>query len=209
MSFKTVTKSIIAAVMLTLGLGATTTTANAQTLIVDVQRIQREAAPFNDFREKTAEWVGIMKAMNDYIQPSGGLEQEAAELAKTKAVIGAQKFEEELNILRGKRANMEQNLQTYNVYYERFSAELMQQVTRAQTPILKDILAKRKAQIIVPKSSLLAHAPGLDITTEVIEALDIALPTVEIDIPELNAGPAETEATPEGETSLKELPVNQ
>jgi len=208
MSFKTVTKSIIAAVMLTLGLGAMTTSANAQALIVDMQRIEREAAAYKDFREKTGEWVGMMKAMNDYIAPAGGLEQEAAELSKTKAVIGAQKFEEELNVLRGKRANVEQNLQAYNVYYERFTAELLQQVKKARTPILQDILTKRKAQIIVPKSSLLAHATGLDITTEVIESLDLALPTVTVSLPEPQ-DPAATEATPEGETSLKEVPVDQ
>jgi len=208
MSFKTnVLKYTAVFTLLLSTLAAMAPSVSAQVLVVDMQRIENESAAYKDFRLQTAEFVGTMNALGNALAAGGGIEQQAAEIGKQKQIIGPQKFEEEMLKLRRLQAQYERELRIYNVYYQRMQNELLTQVERVRTPILKDILAKRKAQVILPKNYILASATGLDVTTEVIEALDAALTTVTVTLPQRTEPEAAADDAAAGETSISELPV--
>ena len=185
-------KKLMALGLLVTGLLTTAMSASAQTLIVDQARIEQEAAAFKDFRLQTQELRTNINQLNNYIKQGGALEQQAYELEKKKAVIGPQKYEEELNKLRQQSAQFQRALQQRQQIFNQLIQEFGAQTERAQAPILREILTERKADLILPKRITLANGPGLDITTEVIERLDAVLSTVDINVPDLT--PDETSA---------------
>lgn len=171
--------------------------ASAQSLIVDLARVEKETAASKDFALQTQELRTIMGTLNNYLERNGLLEQEAYELEKKKAVIGPQKYEEEVAKLRQSQANAQRNLQSYQTLYNRLYQEFGAQFERARAPILREILTERKAALILPKRVILANGPGLDITTEVIERIDAALPQVNVNVPPLGATQAVDDAEAE------------
>ena len=181
----TMKKKLMAFGLLVTGLFTAAMPATAQTLIVDQARIEQEAAAFKDFRLQTQELRTNINQLNNYIKQGGALEQQAYELEKKKAVIGPQKYEEELNKLRQQNAQFQRALQQRQVIFNQLIQEFGAQTERAQSPILREILTERKADLILPKRITLANGPGLDITTEVIERLDAVLSTVDINVPDL------------------------
>ena len=181
----TMKKKLMAFGLLVTGLFTAAMPATAQTLIVDQARIEQEAAAFKDFRLQTQELRTNINQLNNYIKQGGALEQQAYELEKKKAVIGPQKYEEELNKLRQQNAQFQRALQQRQVIFNQLIQEFGAQTERAQSPILREILTERKADLILPKRITLVNGPGLDITTEVIERLDAVLSTVDINVPDL------------------------
>lgn len=193
-------KKLMTVGLLIAGLLTAAMPASAQTLIVDQARIEQEAAAFKDFRLQTQELRTNINQLNNYIKQGGALEQQAYELEKKKAVIGPQKYEEELNKLRQQSAQFQRALQQRQQIFNQLIQDFGAQFERAQDPIFREILAERKADIIIPKRIRLANGPGLDITTEVIERIDAILPTVDINVPDLTPDqPAEGAAVPPAE----------
>ena len=178
-------KKLLALSLVITGLLTAALPASAQTLILDQTRVEQEAAASKDFRLKTQELRTSINQLNNYIKEGGALQQQAFELEKKKAVIGPQKYEEELNKLRQQNAQFQRALQQRQVIFNQLYQEFGTQFELKQSPILRTILTERKADLIVPKRITLANGPGLDITTEVIERLDAALPTVDINVPDL------------------------
>ena len=187
-------KTLMALGLLITGLFTAAAPATAQTLILDQSRIEAEAAAFKDFRLQTQELRSNIAQLNNYFKKGGVLEQKAYDVEKKKAVIGPQKYEEEINVLRNEQAQYQFALQQRQLIYNQLIQDFGAQVERVQAPILREVLTERKADIIVPKRAILANGPGLDITTEVIERMDAALPTVDVNVPDLS--PAQAEETP-------------
>jgi ABC-type Fe2+-enterobactin transport system substrate-binding protein len=83
-------------------------------------------------------------------------------------------------------------------FFDLLRQDAQTQLERARQPVLRKIISDRKAKIIMRKSLVMSSASGLDVTTEFIEQLDAALPTV--DLPRLNQPAAQdnsSEATPD------------
>ena len=59
-------------------------------------------------------------------------------------------------------------------------AHVNQQIGTRLGPIINTVMANRNANIVVDKQSTLANAPALDVTTEVLAALNAALPSVSV-----------------------------
>lgn len=192
-------KKLMTVGLLVAGLLTAAMPASAQTLIVDQARIEQEAAAFKDFRLQTQELRTNINQLNNYIKQGGALEQQAYELEKKKAVIGPQAYEEELNKLRQQSAQFQRALQQRQQIFNQLIQDFGAQFERAQDPIFREILAERKADIIIPKRIRLANGPGLDITTEVIERIDAVLPTVDINVPDLTPDQPAEGATPPAE----------
>ena len=191
-----INKKLMTLALVVTGMLTAAMPASAQTLIVDQSRIEQEAAAFKDFRLQTQELRTSINQLNNYIKEGGAIQQQAFELEKKKAVIGPQKYEEEVNKLRQQHAQFQRALQQRQVIFNQLYQEFGAQFERAQAPIFREILTERKADIIIPKRIRLANGPGLDITTDVIERMDAALPTVDINVPDLTPDQPAEEPTP-------------
>ena len=173
---------------------------SAQILIIDSERVEKDAAAYKDFSLQTTEVREQMILLRKIISRGGQAEQgfadinkraEAAiaDLDKRKALIGADKYEEqrktELAKFQAEAQNLErtvklyqQQLQRLEYIWDQLLQEVAVQVELVRQPIYRGIVKSHKAQVILPKRLVLASASGLDVTTEYIELLDTELPTV-------------------------------
>ncbi len=76
---------------------------------------------------------------------------------------------------------LDQEVQTVGRY-------IQSQIVEHVTPIAEQIRAERKADVVVPKGSVLAADPAGDVTTVVIQRLDTAFPNPSIVLPQQTPG---------------------
>lgn len=174
--------------------------AAADILIIDQERVQREAAAFKDFDLQTANIRDAIIALRQRTSPDGFWDQTAVQfqqrmvaemddLEKRKSIIGNDAYETERQTkettfqtegqqMRQQLQNETNQLRQLELYFDNLRREAQTQVERARSPLLREILKERGAEIIMRKSLALETASGLDVTTEFIERLDDALPTV-------------------------------
>lgn len=174
----TIIKTLKLAVVGAITAAGLTVAAAAQVLIVDNERVEREAAAYKDFNLQTNEVRQNILQLRQYITRGGAAEQQMAELEKQKAIIGNDKYEEEKKKIEQTYVNAQQNLQALEYIFDQLRQEALVQVERARQPAIRQLLQDRKAQIILPKRLVMGNAAGLDITTEFIELLDAELPSV-------------------------------
>ncbi len=199
-------------------------TAAADILIIDQERVQREAAAFKDFDLQTAKIRDAIIALRQRTSPDGFWDQTAVQfqqrmvaemddLEKRKSIIGNDAYETERQTkeatfqtegqqMRVQLQNETNQLRQLELYFDNLRREAQTQVERARSPLLREILKERGAEIIMRKSLALETASGLDVTTEFIERLDDALPTVTLTLlqqaAETEDATGEVPVSPEG-----------
>ena len=184
---------VVAASLLTLlGLASVT---EAQILIVDDERIEREAAAYKDFNLQVNEIRQNIVQLRQFVSRGGQLEQQLADLEQRKSIIGNDKYEEEKKTLESQFVNAQRALQISELQFDKLRQEALVQIERERQPVIRNILNERSAQIVMLKRLVLGSAAGIDVTTEFIEQLDAAIPTVTLTFPE-RAAPAADAAQP-------------
>ena len=159
-------------------------TASAQILIVDDDRVEREAAAYKDFNLQTGEIRQNILQIRNFIARGGAVEQQLADLEKRKSIIGNDKYEEEKKKLEGQYVQAQRSLGVLEYTFDNLRKEAMVQVERARLPVIRTLLKDHNAKVIMLKRLVLGSAAGIDITTEFIEKLDAELPSVSIKLPE-------------------------
>ncbi len=168
-------KYAVAGIVAAMGL---TFAGSAQILIVDNERVEREAASYKDFNLQTNEVREQIVQRRQFIARGGQVEQQLADLEKRKSIIGNDKYEEEKRTLEQTYVRFQQELQYLEYTFDQLRQEALVQVERARQPVIRQILKDQKAQVILPKRLVMGSAAGLDVTTEFIEMLDGELPSV-------------------------------
>ncbi|UTW54047.1 OmpH family outer membrane protein [Kordiimonas sp. SCSIO 12610] len=175
-------KITAAAMIAFLGLG--TALDAQQILIVDDERVEREAAAYKDFNLQVNEIRQNIVQLRNFVARGGQLEQLLADLEKRKSIIGNDKYEEEKKGLETQFVNAQRALQISELQFDKLRQEAATQVERARQPVIRKILADRSAQIIMIKRLVMGAASGIDVTTEFIEQLDAELPAVTLTLPQ-------------------------
>lgn len=195
-----------------LTVAAVTTASLADILLVDDERVEREAAAYKDFNLQTTQIRESILALRNRLARGGTFEQALADfsnrqkaafedLEKRKSLIGNDAYQTEFaqkeaeyqtegaNLQRSYQNETEQ-LQRLELVFDRLRQEAQTQVERARQPVIRNILANRDAKIIMRKRLVMGSASGLDVTTEFIEQLDAELPSVTLTLLQQQA-PAE------------------
>ncbi len=170
--------------------------AEAQILIVDDERIEREAAAYKDFNLQVNEIRQNIVQLRQFVSRGGQLEQQLADLESRKSIIGNDAYEEEKSRLENQFVGAQRALQVSELQFDKLRQEALVQIERERQPVIRNILNERGAQIIMIKRLVLGSASGIDVTTEFIEQLDAVIPTVSLTLPQ-RAAPAA--ATPPAE----------
>ena len=63
---------------------------------------------------------------------------------------------------------------------EKVYGESMQQFEKGLAEVISSIVAKENASVVIPKAQLLFSSPSLDITSQVLDALNKKLPTIAV-----------------------------
>ena len=149
---------------------------NTAVLIVDMQRIQREAAAAVSVRAQTATLRAELE--KTIAARAKEISNEEAELAKLREGLSDSEF-------RARILAFEQKVFANRDFAQRESGNLQSQLAGASNrlrnriaPILANIMRERGAQVMLDSSQVVLSADILDVTDEVIRRLNLAMPAL-------------------------------
>lgn len=154
----------------------------AVVVIVDTDRILRDCmacvAAQAQLRQQAEQ---IRKRVEQLDKP---LDAEVAALRAQmggKAPTPAQR--NRIDALEAKQARADQEIAAHEQTFERNRAFVGQQVSAKLMPIIKQVMNARRANIALDAKAALSFAPGLDVTAQVLAALDKQLSNVSATAP--------------------------
>lgn len=149
---------------------------NVGILIVDMQRIQREAVAAISVRDQTAALRAQLE--KTIAERAKAISREEAELAELREKLSNSEF-------RARILAFEEKVFANRDFAQRESANLQSQLAGANNrlrrqiaPILATIMRERDAQVMLDSSQVVLSAEVLDITEEVIERLNLVMPAL-------------------------------
>lgn len=153
----------------------------AQPLIVDYQRIQTGSKASLDVRRQveavqTKFQAAVDKELAALRKEEEALRQQAPKLAQADRDAKQKAFE--AKVADAQRRAQERN-KAINEVVEGASAK----VRKALVPIFSALMEKRGANVLLGTSEVLYFEPSLEITDLVLNELDKQMPTLKVDIP--------------------------
>lgn len=112
------------------------------------------------------------------------LKAEDEELKSQSSIMAPEAYAQKAEEFQKKVVEYQRELQTKNAQLEFALNTARGEVERALKPIYQTVLKNTGATMLIDKSMILEQAPGIDVTTMIIELLDLALPSVIIELPE-------------------------
>ena len=99
-----------------------------------------------------------------------------------KAKLSNSKFQKRLAALQQRAQAYNATLQTRNAQFTQTRAKAMDQIAAAVTPILVDAITAHKCALIVERANIYGANPAMDLTSDVVKQLNIAMPTLTVSL---------------------------
>ena len=171
-------QAVPAAVVAVVDLGRVTSDCTACRTAANALRGQVTALQGRE-RSLTAPLETEQKSIQAAIDALKGAQPDAALQARARA------FEQ-------KRQQAAQQLQREQAQVERNQAHIRQQIATRLGPIYQQVMQRRGANLLVETGTTLATSTTVDVTSDVLAALNTALPSVQ------TTAPAQAQAAPQG-----------
>lgn len=154
----------------------------AKIIVVDTRLIGSNSAVAQDMQRQITQIQNEMAAEIEV--QNTALRTEQQEIEQQRALLPQEVFEQRNEEFRLKVSQHQQSVQQKQLRLERALIEANEEVQRILKPILQNVLRETGATMMVEKANVMEQIPGLDVTTRVIEQLDLELPTLNIEVPE-------------------------
>jgi Skp family chaperone for outer membrane proteins len=159
--------------------------ANAQQrsiLVVDTDRILNECTACKAAAAQLQSQIQQGRTRAQQLETS--LKTEAAALEKSVQALGGKQpdaaLQARITAFRTKQQQGQTELANRQNTIESTQANVQQQIGTRVVQVVEQSRARRQAQVVVTKSSALASDPSIDITGEVLAALNQQLPSVSV-----------------------------
>ncbi len=161
----------------------------AKIIVVDNRVVSTNAAVAKDINRQATQIQTQMEA--ELKTKENALRAENEDL-KTKINIMPQESYNQLQQQFQVKVNeYQQDVQIKNRQLEIAIVNANAEIERALKPILQNILKETGATMLMDKNLIREQVPGLDVTTRVIEQLDLAMPSITVELPPVpEAAPA-------------------
>lgn len=157
----------------------------AKIAIVDTRLILSTSAVAVDINRQVAQ---IQADLQVDLQTKGNaLRAEEESLKSQSAIMPQEAYNQKAQEFQQKAVEYQREVQIKRQQLERAIASSNAELERALKPILQKVLQDTGATILMDKGTVLEQAPGLDVTTRVIEQLDLAMPSMTVVLPEIPA----------------------
>jgi Skp family chaperone for outer membrane proteins len=158
--------------------------------VVDLDRVTSECTAC---KSASATLRGQVTALQTRAKTLGGpLETEGKAIQTSINALNGKEpdaaLKTRVNAFQGKREQAEAELQRGQQQVQRNQAYVTQQIQQKLGPIYQQVMQKRGANLMVEVSATLATAASLDVTNDVLAALNAQLPSVQVNAP---AAPAQ------------------
>jgi Skp family chaperone for outer membrane proteins len=166
-------------------------TAHAQAIpgaivaVVDLERVQTECAACKGAAAALQSQANAIKAreqaLSTPLQTEGQSLQTAVNALSGKEPDAA--LQARIKAFDTKRQEGAQEIQTRTQQFQRNQAYVAQQIQAKLSPIYQQVMQRRGANVLVEQGATLASASALDVTSDVLAALNTALPSVSTTAP--------------------------
>ncbi len=150
-------------------------------VVVDFNRVTNESAVGRDVSAQMETNRIDLEAraldLNDQ------LNREQEELNRQRSVIAPEAFEERVRAFTQKQQVARQEIQEKTQQRQVALQQAQLEIQRVLRPIVKDVMEKHGATLVLDKNIVQHHIAGLDVTTEVVEQLDANLPSFKVTLP--------------------------
>ncbi|WP_341702486.1 OmpH family outer membrane protein [Ferrovibrio sp.] len=150
-------------------------------VVVDSQRIFREAAALKSVRQQIDQYRASLKPEIEKQEDS--LRKEDQELAKQRSILTPEAFEQKRQAFQGKVVTLQKQIQDHQTNIEKAFNAAREQVSREVVEILKDMSKARGFNMVLDRAHVQVMIEPVEITQDVLKALDQRLPTVKAALP--------------------------
>jgi Skp family chaperone for outer membrane proteins len=154
----------------------------ATVVVIDTQRIFREAAALKAVRQQIDQYRAGLKP--DIEKQEDALRKEDQELAKQRSVLTPEVFEQRRQAFQAKVVALQKQIQDHQTAIEKAFNGARDQVTGTIVEILKEMSKTKGFNLVLDRTNVQVMLdPSVEITPEVLKQLDQRLPTVKAALP--------------------------
>lgn len=173
-------------------------------LVVDVQSLLQNSKSAKMVRQqieqKRAEYAKEISTQE------GVLRQERDTLQRQQASLSQEALNQKGKEFQQKVNELDRSVQAKRQALEKSNAEALEKIQEAMLKIITDISKDRKSNLVFQRSELVLFDQGFDVTDQVLQKLDEALPTLTVNFaaPVASAPAAQPAAAPAPKKKKKE-----
>lgn len=149
--------------------------------VVNTQRILAQAKAAVSIRNQIEQMR--TQAQAQITRNEEGLRAEEQELARQRSVLAPQAFQDRERAFRTRVGQMQEQVQNLQRDLENAYNNAMVEVRQAMGPIFVEVTRTRGVNLILDNNQVVFGERSLEVTDEIIQRLDAALPTVRVQTP--------------------------
>ncbi|HUN51208.1 MAG TPA: OmpH family outer membrane protein [Candidatus Sulfotelmatobacter sp.] len=146
--------------------------------VLGLQQVLRDSAA----GKSAAQQVGALheKYQAEIVRGQEKLRAEQEDLTRQQAVLSPDAFEVKKRAYQRDASDLQQLLQDRNDELDLINKKVVNQIEGTVLAILKQYMPERGISILVDRQSTISYDPAIDVTNDVLQRLDKALPTIKV-----------------------------
>jgi len=150
--------------------------------VIDSQRVYRDAAALKSARTQLEQFRFTFQS--EIAKEEEKLRAEDQEIARQRAVLTPEVFEQRRQAFQGKVVELQRRIQDRSQSLEKMLNGVREQVTLQIIDILKELAKERGYNMVLDRAQVQLYiGDTMEITPEVLVRLDKRLPTVKVSLP--------------------------
>lgn len=178
---KTLAAMAAVVVMAASGTALAQSAQSANVIVVDSTQIVRTSLAGQDLARQAENQNAELQAERARLEQEFRTEEQ--DLVRQQGILSPEAFEERRRTVAQRISSSQNELQDkarrFQIGLQRAEAELQRQLN----PIYQELMRKHGANLVLDRRSIIMSGPGMDVTTEVVDELDQALPSIRLEIP--------------------------
>jgi len=158
----------------------------AKIVIIDYMEIQRTSLAGKDLLRQAENHRAELESEQQRIQTD--IRNTETQLASQRAIMTEDALQEKVRAEQQRLAVADRDFRDKTNRIQIAARRAERELQSALTPIYQAILKGHNANVIMDRSQLILSGSGMDVTREVIEKLDAALPTLKMVVPDTAGG---------------------
>ena len=150
-------------------------------IVIDSRRLFSESLVSKDIRGQLTQVSQTFGAEENATKEK--LIKEKEDLDKQRALLPQAAYEQKYNELKNRADQLNRKVDLDQKKLNVTQVRANQALQRVLNPIIAQVADKKGATVVLEKAQIIHQAPGLDVTTEVIELLDKQLPSLKVQVP--------------------------
>ena len=152
----------------------------AKVIIIDFMEIQRTSLAGKDLLRQGENHNAELEAEQQRLQQDARTTE--AELARQRDFLSEDQLQEKIRAEQQRLSIAERDFREKTNRVQIAARHAHRKMQSALTPIYQQVMSAHGANLIMDRSQLILSGPGMDVTREVIEQLDVALPVLKLEV---------------------------